>query len=62
MLDFICIDFNLVFTLYAYLIARDLPAPERIKYGIRDNLIRFSLGIEDFEDLKEDISQALEKI
>ncbi|KAL8172348.1 hypothetical protein V2J09_024152 [Rumex salicifolius] len=39
----------------------DLPQSERLKYGIKDNLIRFSFGIEDFEDLKADILQALEK-
>jgi cystathionine beta-lyase len=32
---------------------------ERKKQGIAENLIRFSLGIENFKDLKNDISQAL---
>ncbi|KAF2313599.1 hypothetical protein GH714_012333 [Hevea brasiliensis] len=32
------------------------------KYGIKDNLVRFSFGVEDFDDLKADILQALEKI
>ncbi|KAH7532669.1 hypothetical protein FEM48_Zijuj04G0046600 [Ziziphus jujuba var. spinosa] len=40
----------------------DLPQSERLKYGIKDNLVRFSLGVEDFEDLKADILQALEAI
>ncbi|XP_057436027.1 cystathionine gamma-synthase 1, chloroplastic [Lotus japonicus] len=40
----------------------DLPASERAKYKIYDNLVRFSFGIEDFEDLKADILQALEVI
>ncbi|XP_059450264.1 cystathionine gamma-synthase 1, chloroplastic [Corylus avellana] len=40
----------------------DLPQPERLKYGIRDNLVRFSFGVEDFEDLKADVLQALEYI
>ncbi|KAL8471623.1 hypothetical protein ACS0TY_028401 [Phlomoides rotata] len=40
----------------------DLPASERAKYGILDNLVRFSFGVEDFEDLKNDIIQALEAI
>ncbi|XP_072977419.1 cystathionine gamma-synthase 1, chloroplastic [Typha angustifolia] len=40
----------------------DLVASERAKYGIKDNLVRFSFGVEDFEDLKADIVQALEKI
>ncbi|MQL83860.1 hypothetical protein Taro_016363 [Colocasia esculenta] len=38
----------------------DLCQEERVKYGIKDNLIRFSFGVEDFEDLKADILQALE--
>ncbi|XP_020257363.1 cystathionine gamma-synthase 1, chloroplastic-like [Asparagus officinalis] len=33
---------------------------ERNKYGIGENLIRFSFGLEDFEDLKVDILQGLE--
>lgn len=41
---------------------RDLSPSERLKYGIKDNLIRFSFGVEDFEDLKADILQALETI
>ncbi|CAL9093283.1 unnamed protein product [Musa acuminata var. zebrina] len=41
----------------------DLSRPERTaKYGIKDNLVRFSFGVEGFEDLKADILQALEKI
>ncbi|XP_020600256.1 probable cystathionine gamma-synthase 2 [Phalaenopsis equestris] len=35
---------------------------DRVKYGIADNLVRFSFGIEAFEDLKADIFQALETI
>lgn len=35
---------------------------ERKKQGISDNLIRFSLGIENFKDLKEDIVQALNSL
>lgn len=35
---------------------------DRVKYGIKDNLVRFSFGIEAFEDLKADIFQALEAI
>ncbi|PON37306.1 Cys/Met metabolism, pyridoxal phosphate-dependent enzyme [Parasponia andersonii] len=37
----------------------DLSQSERLKYGIKDNLVRFSFGVEDFEDLKADILQAL---
>jgi cystathionine beta-lyase len=39
-----------------------IPVEERHKMGITDGLIRFSLGIEDFDDLKADIAQALEHI
>ncbi|KAM0846295.1 hypothetical protein ACQ4PT_055778 [Festuca glaucescens] len=35
---------------------------EKGKNGIKDNLVRFSFGIEKFEDLRDDILQALEKI
>jgi len=33
----------------------------RAKQGIKDNLLRFSVGIEEIEDLMEDINQAIEK-
>lgn len=39
-----------------------LSAEERAKQGIKDGLIRFSLGIEEVEDLIADIEQALEKV
>lgn len=39
-----------------------LTSEEREKQGIRDGLMRFSLGIEEKEDLIADIEQALEKI
>ncbi|CAL4933276.1 unnamed protein product [Urochloa decumbens] len=35
---------------------------EKSRNGIKDNLVRFSFGIEKFEDLRDDILQALEKI
>ncbi len=35
---------------------------EREKIGIKDNLVRMSVGIEDAEDLIEDLEQALNKI
>lgn len=41
---------------------RDLSQAERVKFGISDNLVRFSFGVEDFEDLKADVLQALEAI
>ncbi|KAK6155074.1 hypothetical protein DH2020_009322 [Rehmannia glutinosa] len=40
----------------------DLSQSDRAKYGILDNLVRYSFGVEDFEDLKSDILQALEAI
>ncbi|CAL5325033.1 unnamed protein product [Camellia sinensis] len=40
----------------------DLSQSDRAKYGIMDNLVRFSFGVEDFEDMKADILQALETI
>jgi len=38
---------------------KSLPPQERARLGIRDGLIRLSLGIEDIEDLKADVDQAL---
>jgi len=32
---------------------------DREKLGISENLLRLSMGIEDSEDLKEDLDQAL---
>ena len=37
----------------------DLPPEEREKKGITDRLLRFSVGLEDLEDLKSDLSQAI---
>ncbi|GJM27619.1 MAG: cystathionine beta-lyase [Cyclobacteriaceae bacterium] len=37
-----------------------IPREERIKSGLVDSLIRMSVGIEDIEDLLEDLKQALE--
>jgi cystathionine beta-lyase/cystathionine gamma-synthase len=40
-----------------------LQGPEkRAEYGIKDSLVRFSCGVEDVEDLWDDLAQALEKI
>jgi methionine-gamma-lyase len=36
-----------------------IPREERIKYGITDGLIRMSVGIENYEDLEADLTQAL---
>ncbi|MGB2341558.1 MAG: trans-sulfuration enzyme family protein [Flavobacteriaceae bacterium] len=38
-----------------------LTPEDRIAQGIKDNLIRFSSGIEHVDDLKDDINQALKK-
>ena len=37
-----------------------LSPEERMQAGISESLIRFSAGIEDIQDLKDDIVQALE--
>ena len=39
-----------------------VPADRRAALGITDGLVRISAGIEDIEDLKEDLSQALDLI
>ncbi|WP_426757044.1 trans-sulfuration enzyme family protein [Myxococcus sp. Y35] len=36
-----------------------VPAPERERRGITDGLIRFSVGLEELEDLQEDLERAL---
>jgi cystathionine beta-lyase/cystathionine gamma-synthase len=33
----------------------------RMSSGITDGLVRFAVGIEDFEDIKADLEQALSK-
>ena len=38
-----------------------LPNEEKRKQGISENLVRFSVGIEDVNDLKRDLDQALKK-
>uniref|UniRef100_A0A7N0V2F6 plant cystathionine gamma-synthase n=1 Tax=Kalanchoe fedtschenkoi TaxID=63787 RepID=A0A7N0V2F6_KALFE len=40
----------------------DLTQAERVAFGIKDNLVRFSFGVEDFEDVKADVLQALHSI
>ncbi len=39
-----------------------VPADRRAALGITDGLVRISVGIEDIEDLKEDLTQALDKV
>ena len=36
-----------------------VPKKERLRLGISDNLLRLSIGIENLEDLREDLEQAL---
>ena len=36
-----------------------IPKAEREKVGVTDNLLRFSVGVEDIDDLLEDLEQAL---
>jgi len=36
-----------------------LHAQEREDLGITDNVVRFSIGLEDVEDIKDDIAQAM---
>jgi methionine-gamma-lyase len=35
---------------------------DRLKAGITEGLVRFSVGIEDVEDLIDDLKQGLDKI
>ena len=37
-----------------------IPREERIKNGLSDSLIRLSVGIEDADDLIEDLNKAIE--
>jgi cystathionine gamma-synthase len=39
----------------------ELPVADRVRYGIPDNMIRLSCGIENTEDLLADLAQALDK-
>ena len=39
-----------------------VPAERRAALGITDGLVRISAGIEDIEDLKEDLAQALDNV
>jgi cystathionine beta-lyase/cystathionine gamma-synthase len=39
-----------------------VPAERRQALGITDGLVRISAGIEDIEDLKEDLAQALDRV
>jgi cystathionine gamma-lyase len=39
-----------------------IPREERMKNGLSDSLIRLSIGVEDVEDLLDDLGQALENV
>ncbi len=39
-----------------------VPRQKRIKYGIADELVRLSVGLEDAEDIIEDLEHALDSI
>ena len=44
------------------LTSHSLPTDEeRIEQGINDQMVRLSAGIEDYEDLKDDIIQSIKK-
>ncbi|MBE9536858.1 MAG: aminotransferase class I/II-fold pyridoxal phosphate-dependent enzyme [Proteobacteria bacterium] len=40
----------------------ELSTEERLAVGIKDNLVRFAVGIEDVSDIIDDLKQALEKV
>jgi cystathionine gamma-lyase len=39
-----------------------VPPDRRLAIGVTDDLVRISVGIEDVEDLREDLAQALDRI
>ena len=39
-----------------------VPPERRQAIGVTDDLVRISVGIEDVEDLREDLAQALDRI
>ena len=39
-----------------------IPADTRAQLGIGDGLVRLSVGVEDVEDLRDDLAQALARI
>ncbi len=46
----------------AYFSYYDLSSEERLAIGIKDNLVRFALGIEDAEDLIDDLEASLSQV
>jgi len=51
---------NSLITIPATCTHEDLPEEERLSRGITDRLLRFSVGIENVQDLIEDLRQAME--
>jgi cystathionine beta-lyase/cystathionine gamma-synthase len=39
-----------------------VPHERRLQIGITDDMIRLSVGIEDLDDLREDLEQALDRV
>jgi cystathionine beta-lyase/cystathionine gamma-synthase len=39
-----------------------VPAARRLQLGITEDMVRISVGIEDLDDLKEDLAQALDRV
>ena len=39
-----------------------IPAAEKVKYGITDGLIRMSVGLENVQDILNDLEQALKTL
>jgi cystathionine beta-lyase/cystathionine gamma-synthase len=39
-----------------------VPEPERLRLGITDGLVRISVGVEDVEDIVEDLDAAISRI
>lgn len=61
-LPIVAVSLGAVETILSYPAAMShasMPAPEREKRGITDGLIRLSAGLEDTEDLVQDLAQAL---
>ena len=46
----------------AYMSFYELSTEERLAIGIKDNLVRFAIGIEDTADILADLEQALKTI
>lgn len=42
------------------LIIKEIPEKRRIKLGITPNLVRFSVGLEDFDDIVSDLETSLD--